>query len=119
MINNRQVPSPGNIQGWSDRGVPCDPTGRATWTAEHLEGLIRDKIKQKIGSGNGQVWEAFRLFCGGGDTDEVTPEQFKLRVRAADLVHAQSSLIAVTLQKGAFASGYCCYDSVRSRSVLY
>jgi len=88
MINNRQVPSPGNIQGWSDRGVPCDPTGRATWTAEHLEGLIRDKIKQKIGSGNGQVWEAFRLFCGGGDTDEVTPEQFKLRVRAADLVHA-------------------------------
>ena len=58
------------------------------WTAEHLEGLIRDKIKQKIGSGNGQVWEAFRLFCGGGDTDEVTPEQFKLRVRAADLVHA-------------------------------
>jgi len=89
MINNRSVPSPGNIQGWSDKGVTCNADGRAGWDAAHLEGLIREKIKQKIASGNGQVWEAFRLFCGGGETDEVTPEIFKTRV--SQLLNTQLS----------------------------
>merc|ERR1711937_604727 len=77
-IKTRGVVSPTCKSGWSGRPVEMGPGGRDHWDGDRLEHLIKEKLMMRTKSGNGQVWEAFRLF--NQDDDTISPEEFRAKV---------------------------------------
>lgn len=78
MIRNHNVVSPTAKCGWSGKSVEMGPGGRDHWDGDRLESLIKEKLMMRTKSGNGQVWEAFRLF--NQDDDTISPMEFKEKV---------------------------------------
>lgn len=79
MIRSHDVKSPTCKAGWSGKPVEIGPGGRDHWDGDRIETLIKEKLMMRTKSGNGQVWEAFRLFTNDGD-QSISPEEFKQKV---------------------------------------
>jgi len=78
MIRGHSVVSPTAKNGWSGKPIEIGPGGRDHWDGDRLESLIKEKLMMRTKSGNGQVWEAFRLF--NQDDDTISPDEFKDKV---------------------------------------
>jgi len=79
MLKNYDVKSPTCKSGWSGKPVEIGPGGRDHWDGDRLEALIKEKLMMRTKSGNGQVYEAFRLFNNDGD-QAISPDEFKAKV---------------------------------------
>jgi len=99
-IKSWDVKSPTCKGGWAGKPVEIGPGGRDHWDGDRIEHLIREKIMTRTKSGNGQVYEAFKLFNNDGDPS-ISPEEFRDKV---------GHLLNTTLTEGEIMSLFQKYD---------